>query len=439
MAAKDLYEKDFYKILGLGKSASGDEIKKKYRSLARELHPDKTKGDAAMEEKFKAVSEAYDILSDGKKRAEYDQARDMFERGGFRAPQGGQNFQGGDFSDIFGGGNPQDIFANLFGGGGRRGPRKGQDLQTEATITFKEAAFGTTLELRLSADGGPSQTISARVPAGVNDGAKIRVKGKGSKGDAGPGDLFIMLHVKPHAIFSRKGENIAITVPVTFTEAALGADIKVPTLTGEEVTLRLSPGTSNGRVLRVKGRGISKGATTGDLLVTVEVQVPSQLDEIATEALKKYAEATSEIDVRAELKPEEKVAAIRELTRQGKRVAMVGDGVNDAPSLAVAYIGVAMGARGSDAALEQADVVLMHDRLENFLAAFRLSQRAQRIIRQNLVLSLGTVAVLVVMALLGKIPLTLGVIGHEGSTVVVVMNSLRLLFGKNEVFKSKPS
>ena len=112
MAAKDLYEKDFYKILGVGKSASGDEIKKKYRSLARELHPDKTKGDAAMEEKFKAVSEAYDILSDGKKRAEYDQARDMFERGGFRAPQGGQNFQGGDFSDIFGGGNPQDIFAN---------------------------------------------------------------------------------------------------------------------------------------------------------------------------------------------------------------------------------------------------------------------------------------------------------------------------------------
>jgi molecular chaperone DnaJ len=302
MAAKDLYEKDFYKILGLGKTASGDEIKKKYRSLARELHPDKTKGDAAMEEKFKAVSEAYDILSDGKKRAEYDQARDMYERGGFRAPQGGQNFQGGDFSDIFGGGNPQDIFANLFGGGGRRGPRKGQDLQTEATITFKEAAFGTTLELRLSTDGGPSQTISARVPAGVNDGAKIRVKGKGSQGEAGPGDLFILLHVKAHQIFSRKGENIAITVPVTFAEAALGADIKVPTLTGEEVTLRLSPGTSNGRVLRVKGRGITKGATTGDLLVTVEVQVPQNLPSDAIDALQKYAEATSEIDVRSELR-----------------------------------------------------------------------------------------------------------------------------------------
>ena len=136
-------------------------------------------------------------------------------------------------------------------------------------------------------------------------------------------------------------------------------------------------------------------------------------------------------DVRAELKPEEKVAAIIELSGQGKKVAMVGDGVNDAPSLAVAHIGVAMGARGADAALEQADVVLMHDRLENFLAAFRLSQRARRIIRWNLFISLGTVAVLVSFALLGKIPLTIGVVGHEGSTVVVVMNSLRLLFGGN--------
>ena len=136
-------------------------------------------------------------------------------------------------------------------------------------------------------------------------------------------------------------------------------------------------------------------------------------------------------DVRAELKPEEKVAAIIELSGQGKKVAMVGDGVNDAPSLAVAHIGVAMGARGADAALEQADVVLMHDRLENFLAAFRLSQRARRIIRWNLFISLGTVAVLVCFALLGKIPLTIGVVGHEGSTVVVVMNSLRLLFGRN--------
>jgi Cd2+/Zn2+-exporting ATPase len=136
-------------------------------------------------------------------------------------------------------------------------------------------------------------------------------------------------------------------------------------------------------------------------------------------------------DVRAELKPEQKLSEIQALARQGHRVAMVGDGVNDAPSLAAAYIGVAMGARGSDAALEQADVVLMHDRLENFLAAFRLSQRARRVIRQNLVISLGTVAVLVSFAMLGRIPLTFGVVGHEGSTVVVVMNSLRLLLGRS--------
>lgn len=134
-------------------------------------------------------------------------------------------------------------------------------------------------------------------------------------------------------------------------------------------------------------------------------------------------------DVRAELKPEQKVAEIRALTQGGARVAMVGDGVNDAPSLAAAYVGVAMGARGADAALEQAEVVLMHDRLENFLAAHQLSRRARSVIRQNLVISLGTVVVLVGFALLGRIPLTLGVVGHEGSTVIVVMNSLRLLFG----------
>ena len=301
MAAKDLYEKDFYAILGVDKKASGDEIKKKYRSLARELHPDKTKGDDALEEKFKAVSEAYDILSDSKKRAEYDEARSLFERGGFRGPMGGQNV-GGDFSDLFGGGSPNDIFANLFGGGGvRRGPRKGQDLQTESTITFKESVFGTTLELKLSTDGGKPQTITARVPAGVNDGAKIRVKGKGAPGEAGPGDLFIMLHVKPHPIFSRKAENIVMTLPVTFVEATLGADIKVPTLDGEEVTVRLAPGTPNGRTLRVKGRGIKKGSISGDLLATIDVQVPQKVEGEAAEALKKFAEATSVHNVRLEL------------------------------------------------------------------------------------------------------------------------------------------
>ncbi len=298
MAAKDLYEKDFYKVLGVDKKATPDEIKKKYRSLARDLHPDKNQGDSAREEKFKAVSEAYDILSDSKKRAEYDEARAMFERGGFRAPTGGQ-YQGGDFSDIFGGGNPQDIFANLFGGG-RRGPRKGSDLQTESTITFKESVYGTTLDLKLNTDGNGPQNISARVPAGVNDGAKIRVKGKGAPGEGGAGDLFIQLHVKPHPIFSRKGEHLTLTLPVTFAEAALGADLKVPTLSGDDVTVRLAPGTPTGRVLRVKGRGIKKGAITGDLLITIEVQVPRRVEGKAEEAIKAFAQATADDDVRAE-------------------------------------------------------------------------------------------------------------------------------------------
>ncbi len=298
MAAKDLYEKDFYKVLGIDKQAGADEIKKRYRALARELHPDKNKGDATKEERFKGISEAYEILSDSKKRAEYDEARLLFEQGGFRSPMGGGG-QGGDFHDIFGGSNPQDLFANLFGGG-RRGPRKGQDLQTEASITFRESITGTNLDLRLSTDRGATQNITARVPAGVSDGAKIRVKGKGAPGEAGPGDLFIMLHVKAHAIFGRKGENLTITLPVSFTEAALGADIKVPTMSGDDVTVRIAPGTSNGRTLRVKGRGITKGTVTGDLLVTVEVQVPQRVDGKALDTLREFAQEMAHHDVRAE-------------------------------------------------------------------------------------------------------------------------------------------
>jgi Zn2+/Cd2+-exporting ATPase len=191
---------------------------------------------------------------------------------------------------------------------------------------------------------------------------------------------------------------------------------------------------------------IAEGGLLGRIILRDDIrpQAAQIIEELRHEGLKSVVltgdrQAAAEYlrvelkldDVRAGLKPEEKVAAIRELSGTGKRVVMIGDGVNDAPSLAAAHIGVAMGARGSDAALEQADVVLMHDRLENFLAAFRLSQRARSVIRQNLFISLGTVVALVTLAMLGKIPLTIGVVGHEGSTVVVVMNSLRLLFGKS--------
>jgi molecular chaperone DnaJ len=312
VAAKDLYEKDFYKILGVSKSATNKEIKKKYRELAHKLHPDKNKGNKKSEEEFKAVSEAYEILSEVKSRAEYDEARSLFERGGFRQPQsgfqGGQGGQGAnrDYADLFG--DPSDIFANLFGGGGgRRAPRKGQDLQTESTITFRESVFGTNLDLRLSSDGGAPTNITVRVPAGVKNGGKIRIRGKGAQGEAGSGDLFIHLNVKPHPIFTHKGENLVMSIPVTFAEAGLGADIKVPTLSGEEVTVRLAPGTPNGRVLRIKGHGVKGASGVGDLLVSVEVQVPQRLSAKAQKALEEFAAETLDEDVRAEFKARAKL------------------------------------------------------------------------------------------------------------------------------------
>ena len=284
MAAKDLYEKDYYAILGVDKKADGATIKKKYRQLARELHTDKTKGDKKLEDKFKEVSEAYDILSDDKKRAEYDQAREAFKSGAFR--QGANQFTG-DFSDLLNGG---DIFSQIFGG--RRGPRKGADLQASITISFRDAIFGKEVDIK------PNLTV--RIPAGISDGGKVRVKGRGEPGEAGPGDLYVVVSVVPHPVFTRKGENIHVTVPVTFSEAALGADIPVPTIEGDEVKVRIAPGTPNGKTFRVKGRGIKKGVNAGDLMVSIEVQVPQRVDGNAKKALEDFAAATKSEDVRSE-------------------------------------------------------------------------------------------------------------------------------------------
>jgi molecular chaperone DnaJ len=288
MAAKDLYEKDLYKILGVSKNDNPDAVKKAYRKLAKDLHPDKTKGDKKLEDRFKEVSEAYEVLSDDKKRAEYDEMRDAYKSG--RVPQGGPQggYQSsGNFQDIFGGGDPNDIFSTLFGGG-RRGPSKGQDLQTETTISFRDSIFGREINLRLS-----DQTVTTRVPAGIKDGAKIKLKGRGAPGQAGPGDLFITINVTKHPVYTRDGDNLIMTLPVTFDEAALGADIAVPTLQGEEVKVRLAPGTNNGKVLRLKGRGVTRNHATGDLLITIEVTVPQRLDAKAKKALEEFAEATS--------------------------------------------------------------------------------------------------------------------------------------------------
>ena len=303
MAAKDLYEKDLYKILGVSKNDDAAAIKKAYRKLAKNLHPDKTKGDKKLEDRFKEVSEAYEVLSDDKKRAEYEEMRGAFTSG--RMPRGGATqsggfqsggFQGGGFEDVFGGSSQSDIFATLFGGGGRA-PRKGQDLQTETTISFRDSIFGREINLRIN-----DQSITTRVPAGVKDGAKIKLKGRGASGQAGPGDLFIIIHVTKHPVFTRDENNLLMTLPVTFTEAALGADISVPTLSGEDVTVRLAPGTQNGKVLRVKGRGISKDSHTGDLMITVTVHVPQRLDSKAKHALEEFAEFTKGESPREHLK-----------------------------------------------------------------------------------------------------------------------------------------
>jgi molecular chaperone DnaJ len=302
MAAKDLYEKDYYQILGVTKSADATAIKKQYRKLARELHPDKTKGDKKLEDRFKAVSEAYDILSDDKKRREYDDAREAYKSGRINPNmQGGQGFNGGDFTDMFGPGG--DIFSTLFGGARQR---HGADLQTEASILFRDSIYGTELNLRLQPQGSAAMNITTRVPAGIKDGAKIKIKGRGAPGAAGPGDLYVTVHVTPHPIFSRKDENIHLSLPITFAEAALGADIKVPTLEGDEVTVRIAPGTPSGRTLRVKGRGVKKGSTVGDLMITIDVRVPQRVDGAAKKAIEEFAQATKEFDPRSELKAKAK-------------------------------------------------------------------------------------------------------------------------------------
>ncbi len=378
MSTKDWLEKDYYQALGVAKDASTSDIKKAYRKLARELHPDKNPGDAAAEARFKEVSEAYDVLSDDAKRKEYDEARSLFASGAYRggfpgAGSGaGSGFPGGgatfDVSDLFGdatttsGGGLGDLFGGLFGNGrsaGRSrsrstGPTRGADLDAEITLGFDEATRGATLPLQLSGPG-PCQTcggngarpgtaphtcptcqgsgfvsrnqgafgfsepcrdcqgtgqiidepcpechgagvttqtrsITVRVPAGVRDGAKLRIAGKGTPGRRGgpAGDLLVTVHVTSHELFARSGDDLTLTVPITFPEAALGTTLRVPTLDGS-VSLKVPAGTPSGRTLRVRGRGVAKrGGGSGDLLVTVEVAVPQNMTSKAREALEQY-------------------------------------------------------------------------------------------------------------------------------------------------------
>jgi molecular chaperone DnaJ len=302
MSVKDMYEKDYYKILGVPKDADAATIKKAYRKLAKDLHPDANAGDKKIEEKFKAVSEAYDVVSDPKRRAEYDDAQRYGSpmgggRRGQGAPGGFPGGRGQNVEDLFGGGDLSDIFGGLFGGG-RRGPRKGADLETSVTISFEDSIHGVTMPLRLS-----TGNISARIPAGVKNDQRIRLKGKGQAGEqnAPAGDLFINVAVSPHPVFGRDGDNLTVTVPIRFDEAVNGADIKVPVLDGPAVTIRIPAGTKTGAKFRARGKGVVRPEKSGDLIVLVDIAVPKDLTPTAQKALDEFTAATAEFDPREEL------------------------------------------------------------------------------------------------------------------------------------------
>ena len=348
-AQREWFEKDYYAILGVSKDATAKDITKAYRRLARQYHPDANPGDTVAEEKFKEISAAYDVVGDDSKRAEYDEVRRMGPMGGF-GPGGAGNFSfdmGGDgLGDLFG-----QMFGGRGRRGGGVGPQRGADLESSLSLSFEEAAQGITTTLHLTTDaacsscngsgarpgtaprmcgtcggrgsmaenqgffsfsspcrscGGngsiiehPCSTcrgsgierrpreVNVRIPAGVDDGQRIRLKGRGAPGrNGGPaGDLLVECRVSPHVIFSREGLHLLARVPVTYPEAVLGGVVTVPTLEGDEVTLKLKPGTQSGSRHRVKGRGIATAKKTGDLIVTIEVNVPTELSDSVREVV----------------------------------------------------------------------------------------------------------------------------------------------------------
>jgi len=324
MASQDWFDKDFYKVLGVSKDISAADLKKAYRKLARQYHPDSTQGDPAKEAKFKEISEAYSVLSDKDQREEYDQIRAMGSGGArFQAPGAGgaggfedvfsrfgtssRGGQQADFDDLFamfgqqsGGGFGSGRFGQSTGGfRGYGGPQRGSDVTARTTLDFQTAVKGETISLA-GEDGKP---FKVKIPAGVSDGQKIRLRGRGRPSPDGgeSGDIVVSVTVRPHPVFTRDGLNLRVTVPVTFTEAALGATIEVPTLGGDTVKLRVAPGTPSGRVLRVKGRGVETSKGTGDLLAEVQVAVPAHLDDKAKEALERFHELEPKENPRADL------------------------------------------------------------------------------------------------------------------------------------------
>lgn len=302
---KEWLEKDYYAELGVTKDASDKEIKKAFRKLAREFHPDSHPDDPEAETRFKEINEAYETLSDPETRTEYDHAREMgYFVGG---PQGGQQyvrvedlFGSGGFS---GGSGAQDLFSgfqDLFGGGRRQAPRptKGQDVAGSISLSFHEALVGPTREFSVN-----GSSVKVKIPKGVSDGTKVRVSGKGGPGaNGGPaGDLYVTVHVGSHPIFTRTGKrDLEIAVPITYAEAALGAVVTVPTLEGT-TKIKVPAGTTSGSKLKVSGKGVETASSRGDLIVTIEVAVPSSLSDDERRALESLRDAQADWNPRASL------------------------------------------------------------------------------------------------------------------------------------------
>ena len=287
MAQRDWADKDYYKVLGVAKTATKDEIKKAYRKLAQKYHPDANKGDASAEARFKEISEAHAILSNDEKRAEYDQIRSFMEGGGERfygfqpGGQGSVRINIGDLFGDVGGAGAGSPFEEFFGFGPRQ-PQRGQDLETSVQLTFDEAISGTTRSIN---------GANVRIPPAVRNGQRIRIAGKGAAARGGePGDLYVVVAVEPHPVFAQGNVgDLLLNLPITFTEAALGAKVTVPTLTAQ-VTLKIPAGTQSGKTFRVRGKGGPRpGGGTGDLLVTVQVQVPTKLTKQEKESLERFA------------------------------------------------------------------------------------------------------------------------------------------------------
>ena len=322
MSGEDWLQKDFYKVLGVSKDADEATIKKAYRKLARTWHPDQNKGNPEAEERFKEIGEAYTVLSNPEQRQQYDAIRSM-GAGGFRGGAGGGGASGVNFEDLFGafgggnGGNVRfstsgggagfnlDDILGAFGGfGGAHGspyqqaPQKGEDLHASTRITLKQSLSGVNIKLAVS--GNP---MTVKVPKGIKDGQSVRLRGKGKASINGgsAGDLIVTIHVEEDPVYSREGNDLRMTLPVTFAEATLGANVELPLIDGSTVTVKVPAGSDSGRTLRLKGRGVATKKGAGDLLATISVVVPKDLTPEQLDSIKSLADSLDQSDPRAEL------------------------------------------------------------------------------------------------------------------------------------------